>query len=825
LFGSNASAVQRVSMNLVLALRRLRQQPGFVAGVVATLALALGATTAIFSVANAVLLRPLPYPEADGLVMIEGHYLKLGMENLGASAPELADYAATRSFEGISAFRNLDLNLSLTDAGEPERVSAAQISASLFPLLRVAPQLGRNLRPEEQEPGADAVVLLSDGVWRRRFGANPAVVGTTVHLDGRRYGVLGVMPPGFEFPHPSFRFGRRADLWIPLTLTPEQRVDRSTYNLRAIARLGPGVSLPTAQAEMRTVARRLEDQHPRDYRGPHGEDGGFRVTVAPFKDEVVGDAGRRLGILLGAVALLFLIASANVASLFLARGLVRRRDFALRLALGATRSHLARESLAECLVLSLLGGALGLLLAFWGSKVLVVVGPASVPRLAEVGLDGRVLAFALLLSLVTGIAFSLVAPLSAGRIPARESLAAGAPSGAGRGRSRLVLVVAQQALALVLLVDAGLLVRSLHHLQTVDSGFVAEGRLALEIALPGSRYPEERQQAAFFQRLLTRVAALPGVGQAGLVTRLPLTGEGFGGPFSIEGRPFDPGGPPPSVIYRAASPGYLETMGIPLRRGRRLAAEDAPPAPPSAVVNETMVRLFFAREEVLGRRLKLGAPGSSRPWLTVVGVVGDASDRGPGSHPRPAIYVPYSHQPASAMTLVVRAPGDPRFLAGPLRAAVRAEDPEQAVAALRTLDEVRAESVAPHASATVLLAAFAFFALLLAAVGVYGVAAHEAGRRTLELGIRLALGAGRRELLLLLASQSLVLALAGTGLGLAGAFASTRVLGSLLVGVAPTDPLTLIASALGLTTIAVFAASWPAWKAARLDPVWALRRE
>lgn len=812
-------------MSLVLAFRRLRQQPGFSAAAVATLALGLGATTAIFSVASAVLLRPLPYPEADGLVMIEGHYLKLGMDNLGASAPELVDYRAARSFEGMAAFRNLDLNLA--DGGEPERVTVAQVTASLFPLLRVAPQLGRPLGPEEEGPGADAVVLLSDALWRRRFGADQAVVGHAVHLDGGSCVVVGVMPPGFEFPHPSFRFGRRADLWVPLALTPEQRADRSTYSLRVIARLAPGVPLAAARAEMDAVGRRLEEQYPRDYRGPRGEDGGWRVSVVPFKDEVVGDAGRRLGVLLGAVAVLLLIACVNVAGLFLARGLARRRDFAVRLALGARRSHLAREALAESLLLALFGGALGLLLASWGTGLLVAFGPASLPRLAEVSLDGRVLAFALLLSLATGIAFSLLAPLSASRAPLRESLGAGAasPSRRGPGRLRQMLVVAQQALALVLLVDAGLLLRTLHHLQTVDSGFAAEGRLALEIALPRSRYPEGRQQAAFFERLLARVEALPGVGEAGLVTRLPLTGPGFGGPFSIEGRPLDPGGPPPSVSYRAASAGYLETMRIPLRRGRLLAAEDAPPAPPAAVVNETMVRLFFPGEEVLGRRLKLGAPGSPRPWLTVVGVVGDASDRGPGSLPRPEIYVPYPHQPAAAMTLVVRASGDPRFLGGALRAAVRVEDPEQAVASVRTLEEVRAESVAPQSFAAVLLAGFALLALSLTAVGVYGVAAHVAGQRTRELGIRLALGAGRRELLSLLVSQSLVLALAGAGLGLAGALASTRALVSLLEGVAPTDPPTLAAGALGLVALVVLAAYLPARRASRLDPMWALRSE
>lgn len=812
-------------MNLTRAFRSLRQQPIFSAAVVATLALGLGATTAIFSVANAVLLRPLPYPDAPALVTIEGHYLKLGMADLGASAPEFLDYRLARSFEGVAAFRNLDLSLS--DEGEPERVTAAQVSASLFPLLRVAPQLGRGLQTEEDEPGAEAVAVLSDGLWRRRFGADRGVVGHTVRLDGQTCRVVGVMPPGFDFPHPSFRFGRRADLWMPLALSPAQRVDRSSYNLRVLGRLGPGVSLEAARAEMAGVGRRLEEQHPRDYRGPGGEDGGWRITVVPLKDEIVGDAGGRLGVLLGAVAVLLLIACANAASLFLSRGLARRRDFALRLALGATRGHLAREALAESLLLALLGGVLGLLLAWWGTELFVAFGPASVPRLAEVSVDDNVLAFALVLPLAIGFAFSLAAPLCAAGVPPRSFLVAGAapPSRRGPGRSRQALVVAQQALALVLLANAGLLLRSLYHLQTVDSGFRSAGRLALEIALPASRYPEERQQAVFFQRLLARAEALPGVSRAGLVTRLPLTGPGFGGPFSIEGRPLDLGGPPPSLSYRAASAGYLEAMSIPLRRGRLLAVEDAPPAPPVAVVNETMVRLFFPGEEVLGRRLKLGAPGSSRPWLTVVGVVGDVSDLVPGAPPHPEIYVPYPHQPVSAMTLVVRAPGDSRFLAGALRAAVRAEDPAQAVTSIRTLGEVRAESVAPQGFATGLLAGFAVLALVLTAVGVYGVAAHEAGERMLELGIRQALGAGHRELLSLLVAQSFRVSLAGAGLGLAGALASTRVLARYLAGVAPTDPATFVVVVLGLLAVAVLAACLPAWRASRLDPMRALRAE
>ncbi len=812
-------------MNLVFAFRRLRQQPGFSAAVTITLALGLGATTAIFSVANAVLLRPLAYAEADRLVMIEGHYLKLGMENIGAAPAELPDYQSVRIFEGVAAFRSWSQNLAGAD--EPERVSAAQVSASLFPLLRAAPQLGRALRPEEEEPGADAVVVLSDGLWRRRFGSDPGVIGREVRLDGRSRVVVGVMPPGFEFPHPSFRFGQRADLWVPLALTAEQRSDRSSYNLRVIARLRPEASFAEARAEMEAVGRRLEEEHPRDYRGPGGEDGGWGVTVVPLKDEVVGDAGRRLGVLLGAVGLLLLIACANVAGLFLARGLARRKEFAVRLALGARRGHLAREALAGSLVLALLGGVLGLLFAFWGTGLLVAFGPRSVPRLAEVSLDGRVLAFALLLSVATGAAFSLLAPLSVKGASLREALAAGAalPSRGGHGRMRQVLVVAQLALALVLLVDAGLLLRSLYHLQTVDSGFAAEGRLALELALPRSRYPEARQQAAFFERLLGRVVTLPGVGEAGLVTQLPLSGPGFGGPFSIEGRPLDMSGPPPSVSYRSASAGYFATMGIPLRRGRVLTPEDAPPAAPAAVVNEAMVRIFFKDEEPLGRRLKLGAPGSPRPWLTIVGVVGDVSDRGPGSRPQPEIYVSYSQEPTAAMTLVVRAPGDPRSLFGPLRAAVRAEDPEQAVVSMRTLDEVRAESVAPQGFAAALLGGFAVLAMALTAVGVYGVAAHVAGQRTRELGIRIALGAGRSDLLGLLVSQSLALALAGAGVGLAGALASARLLASLLEGVGPTDPPTLIAGAITLVALAVLAAWLPARRASRLDPVWALRRE
>lgn len=812
-------------MNLVAAFRRLRQQPGFSVAVVMTLALGLGATTAIFSVANAVLLRPLAYAEADRLVMIEGRYLKLAMENIGASPAEWLDYRSARSFEALAAFRSQSQNLAGAD--EPERVRAAQVSASLFPLLRATPQLGRALRPEEEEPGADGVLVLSDGLWRRRFGADPGVVGREVRLDGRSRVVVGVMQPGFEFPHPSFRFGRRADLWVPLALTSEERNDRSNYTLRVIARLRPQVSLAEVRAEMGAVASRLEEEHPRDYRSPGGQDGGWGVSVVPFQSEVVGDAGGRLAMLLGAVGLLLLIACSNVAGLFLARGLACRKELAVRLALGARRGHLAREALAESLVLALTGGVLGIVVASWLTRLLVTLGPDSVPRLAEVSLDGRVLAFALLLSLLTGITFSLLAPLSAADATVRETLAAGTapPSRCGHGRMRQALVVGQLALALVLLVDAGLLLRSLHHLQTVESGFVTESRLAVELSLPRSRYPEPRQQAAFFEGLLDRVSALPGVVGAGLVTQLPLSGPGFSGPFSIEGRAIDLSGPPPTVSYRSASAGYFATLGMVLRRGRPLTPADAPPAAPAALVNEAMVRIFFKNEEPLGRRLKLGAPGSSRPWLTIVGVLGDVSDRSPGSRPGPEIYVPYSQEPAAAMTLVVKAAGDPRTLNGPLRAAVRAQDPEQAVSSVRTLGEVRAESVAPHSFAAVLLVGFAVLAVVLTLVGVYGVAAQVANLRTRELGIRIALGAERRDLRRLLVWQSLGLALVGTVIGLVGALASTRVLTSLLEGVTSTDLPTLAVGAITLTALTVLAAWLPARRASRLDPVWALRRE
>ncbi|HEV8629017.1 MAG TPA: ABC transporter permease [Thermoanaerobaculia bacterium] len=422
-------------MKPALALRRLRLQPGFALAVVLTMALGLGAATAIVAVAGAVLLRPLPYERAEQLVMIEGRYARLGMADLGASAAELPAYRQAHSLAAIAAFRVHGVNLA--GGGEPERVHAAQVEAGLFRLLGASPALGRALRPAEEQPGADGVVVLSDGLWRRRFGADLRVLGRTVRLDGRNHLVIGVMPLRFEFPHPSFRFASRADLWVPLALTAEQRADRSSYDLRVIARLPPGVSLAAARAELRAIGRRMEDEHPRDYRGPQGEDGGWGVAVVPFRDEVVGDAGRRLTPLLAAVALLLVIACGNVAALWLARGLARRRELAVRLALGARRRHLALEALAESTVLALLGGALGVLLAWGGTRWLVAAAPASLPRLAELSLDVRVLAFAFLLSLATGAAISLVAPLTAGdgALRARSPSTAG-PAGRDRGAIR-----------------------------------------------------------------------------------------------------------------------------------------------------------------------------------------------------------------------------------------------------------------------------------------------------------------------------------------------------------------------------------------------------
>jgi putative ABC transport system permease protein len=808
------------------ALRSLLRTPRFTSLVVAILSLGIGSATAVFSVVNAALLRPLPYPAVDELGLVEGNFLRLGMVDMGASVPEFLEYREQRGlFADAAAFRNLSVNL--TGGADPERIVGARISSTLFPMLRAQPRLGRPLRAEDERPGHDDVVVLGYGLWQRRFGGDPAIIGRTVALDLKPHTVVGVMPAGFEFPHPGFRHSQRAELWLPLAFTEEQRQDRSSYSLRVLARLSPGLSPEAARAELERLAQRMERDQPRTYRGPRGEDGGWRVRLVPLREEVVGDAGRGLLILLGAVGVLLLIACADVAGLLMARASARQKALAVRAALGANRARLAREGLAESLVLAGLGGAFGLVFAVWGRDALVSLRPQGIPRLGEAAVDGRVLGFAVLASLATSLCFGALPAFVSTGLAIGDSLRDGGRTGMGGHprRAHAVLVVLQHALALVLLVGAGLLVRSFMLVQRAPRGFEAGHLLTAELPMPSARFADEGPRATFLRDVRERVNVLPGVRAAGLVSVLPFDGSGFGGPFSIEGRPFDPSGAPPVANYRAMSTGYLEAMGIPILHGRSIAEGDGPDAPAVVVINEILARGFFAGEEPLGHRIKLGGPGSPRPWRTIVGVAGAVGDRSPARVPRPEMYVPDAQEPPATMAFVVRTEAEPMTLLPALRRAVRAVDPDQPLANVRTMDAVLAASVSDRRFSMLLLSAFAGMSLLLAVLGLYGVASYAVNRRTQEMGVRMALGARPDHLLALVIGEGLKLATVGVVLGGGGAFALAGAITGSLYGVTPTDPLTFVAMAATLMIAALVAVALPARRAARLDPMAALREE
>lgn len=813
--------------DLRYGMRALVKNPGFTAVALITLALGIGVNTAIFSVVNAILLRPLPYKAPDRLVMIEGNFLRLDMENLGASPPEFNDYREqTHSFELMAAFNNVNFNL--TGGDQPEQIVGARVSAQLFPLLGSKPMPGRSFVSEEERPGRDNVVILSHGLWKRRFNADPNIIGKTLTLDSTSYTVVGIMPPDFQFPHSSFPFAVRADLWIPLAFTDEQLQHRSSYSLRVMARLKSGVTLDQAQAEMAALARRLEEQHPRSYRGPRGEVGGWRVTVVPVREQVVGNIRPALLVLLGAVGFVLLIACANVANLLLARAVGRRREMAIRMAVGASHRQLIQQQLIESLLLAVLGGALGVLCALWGDDLLVRLNPVDIPRVQEVSVDARVVVFTFAMSLLTGLIFGVVPAMSIAQPHLSESLKEGGQKlagGFGHNRVRHLLVVAQLALSLVMLIAAGLLIKSFVRLQQVNPGFRAENLLTMEIALPPSKYVEPHQQASFFQQLLQRVATLPGTRSAGLITILPMSGARFDGPVSVEGRPLDFTRGPEVANYRIISSGYFQAMGIPHLQGRQPTEQDAAGKTPVVVVNQTLARHFFPNENPIGRRLKLGAPQNPRPWLTIVGVVGDVKHSGLGAATRPEMYVPYLQEPAGAMTLVMRADSNPMSLAAAVRREVMSVDLDQPVYNIRTMEQVLSDSVSQRRFSMLLLGLFSVVALVLAAVGLYAVISYSVNQRTHEIGICMALGAKARDVLKLVVRQGMVLAFVGVVIGLGAALGLSRFISSLLFGVSATDPLTFVVISLLLTVVALLACYLPARRATKVDPMVALRCE
>ena len=806
--------------DLRYALRSLFKQPGFAAVVVVTLALGIGASTAIFSVVNAVLLRPLPFPHAERLQVVWGNYRSLNIARLPAKAAEYEDYAKqTEVFDAVAAYSNHSFNV--TTGSGPERVRGTYVSANLFQMLEVQPSAGRVFTGDEQR-----VVVLSDGFWQRRFGGDRGVINQTVTLDNESYTVIGVMPAGFQFPHPSFSSGESADVWVPLAYTPDQvTTRRGPYFLNVLARLKPGVRLEQSRSHMNVLAQRFEREL-KGYRGPNGEDGGWNITVTPLQEEIVGGSRRALLVLLFSVGLLLLIACANVANLLLMRSAKRHKELAIRAALGASRWTIARQLLIEGLVLATLAAVLGLLFVNWGIDVLTALGPSIVPRAQEVNIDARVFGFMVLAVAAISIGFGFVAARPVSKLDLVESLKNTRPgSGVQRRQWSNVLVVAEVSLAVLLLIGSGLLAKSLWRLQQTNSGITPEELVSVEFDLSATTYGDAERASEFYRRLVTQVQSMPGVQSVSFGTNQPLSGTAGSDPFAIEGRKLDPTNLT-AAGWQLAGANYFKTLGISLVKGRDLTAEDMQPgAAPVAVINERMAARYWPNEDPVGRRITLGLPHPENPWITIVGISKDVPHRAVDSKPEPDWYASRLVAPQRHRYVFVRSALPASTLTAAIRNTVTAIDPQQPLTSVKTMEQVISTTTAPRRFNALLLGGFAAIALVLATLGIYSVISYSITLRTQEIGIRMALGADRTMILRMILRKGIVLTLVGTVIGLAGAFALTRWMSSLLFGVSATDPATYVIVLLVALGAALLACSIPASRATRVDPLIALRYE
>ena len=801
-------------------IRSLLKHPGFTVVAVITLALGIGANTAMFSVINAVLLLPLPYHEPARLVTIWEESPQRGMYEMPVSFANLRDWVdQNHTFEQISAYTFTNLNL--TGAGEPARLSTVRSSANLLPLVGVAPQLGRTFLPEEDKDGAPRVVILGHALWRSRFGSDSDIVGKSLTLDNQSYTVVGVMSSRFQFPVGFGYLGKvlndPIDLYVPLAATSKE-AGRGNYSFFAIGRLKPDVTIDQARTEMTTIERRLEQQYP-----DSNSDIGIRLV--PTQEQTVKQIRPALLVLLGAVVFLLLIACANIANLLLARAASRQKEIAVRTALGATRLGIVRLLLTETLILSLAGGLLGLLLAVWGTGALMSLAPDNIPRLNEIGVDARVFGFTLAVSLVTGILFGLIPAVHASKPDPNEALKEGSRglmgSAAGK-RTRSVLVTVEVALSLVLLIGAGLMIKSFLRLQQTNLGFNPENVLAVGLKLSDARYPEEHQQAAFFQEALLRMQSMTGVKSAGATTGLPLTLSLSGSDFRIEGRPEPEAGKEMIINTRSVSPGYFQTLGIGVIKGRDFSDRDKSDAPKAAIINDDLARIYFPNENPIGKRITFDDGGS---WISIVGIIGDVKQLGLDSSAKPEVYFPYLQVASPSMSLVIRTASNPLSLAAAVKSQIQLIDKDLPIDNAKTMQQLLAESISGRRFNMVLLTVFAVVALVLAVVGIYGVMSYAVTQRTQEIGIRMALGARAADVLRLVVKNGMSLALIGVGVGLAGAFALTRLLGTLLFQVTPTDALTFASVSICLIAVALLACYVPARRATKVDPLVALRNE
>jgi len=799
------------------AARILRKSPGFALVAISTLALAIGANTAVFSFVHAALLRALPYPSPERLVVVGDAGGGGSVDNVGfATFQDLRD--GNRTFAALAAIRSWQPTLA--EEGDAERLPAMRVSWNYFAMLGVRPALGRDFLPEEDRPETWRVLLLSDSLWRRRFGADPSVLGRVVRMNDRDFRIVGVLPASFE-PLVSARYYKAAEIWAPLGYDATLPYGcRSCQHLKALGRLRAGVTRAQARADLDRIRRRLAAEHPADY--PAGSMG-----IVPLREELSGGARPALLVLSGAVGFVLLIACANVANLLLARALRRSREIAIRSALGAGRWRLMRQLLAESLLLAAAGGAVGTAVASASLQGLSRLAPASLPRLDQVRMDPRVLGFAALVSLATGLLFGLVPALKLSRPDLRGPLSSDSVSVAGGSapRARRLLVVADLALALMLLAGAGLMLKTLGRLLQVDPGFRPDRVLSLQFSLIGDAYAEDPAVVALQDRLLERVRALPGVEWAALAGQIPLGGNGDRFGFHVEGRGAANPAEDLSAERYSVTPDYFRVMGIALARGRLITAVDRAGAVPVVVISETTARRIFPAEDPLGRRVRIGDVKSG-PWRTIVGIVGDVRHADLAEVPTPQMYLSQAHVTDSYLVLTVKAATSrPETLAGPIRRILRDLDPGVPIYDVATMNDRVSSSVAARRFVTRLLAGFAGLAVILAAIGLYGVISYALGQRTREIGVRIALGASRADILRLVLGSAAFTVIAGLAGGLAATLATTRLLRALLFEVSPYDPATLALAVAALAAVALAAHWLPARRASKIDPMAALRAE
>jgi putative ABC transport system permease protein len=808
--------MESIFTDIRFGFRSLLKRPGATAIALVTLALGIGVNTAIFSAVDSILLRPLPLQDPERLVSVWEHTPALGIQQNQAAPANFFDLRNQNSvFEALGAYGPLDINL--TGAGEPERLDGQLVSANVFAILGVAPALGRTFLPNEDQVGQEHVVVLSDALWQRRFNRDPSIINRNLTLNGESFTVVGIMPRGFFFP------ARETEAWVPWAMEPDQASGRGDHYLALVARLKAGVTIERANADLAAIGQRLSIEYPRTNEG-------LGFIAHSLHRDYVGDLRLPMLILFGAVGLVLLIACANVANLLLAQATTRRREIAIRIALGARRWTIVRQLLVESLLLACGGALIGVLGALWGVQALAKLLPESLSKLQGVAIDTRVLLFTLGVSVLTAIVFGGLPALLASRTTPGATLSdvARDVAGGNSGRHvRRVLVVSEVALAVVLLVSAGLLIRSFQLLRKVEPGFNPENALTMRMVLPFPKYAKQETRRAFYDEVLRQVEETPGVEAAGMITFLPLSFSGMNFSFSVEGH----SGPSdlnlPFALWRVVSPDYFRAMGIPLLRGRYFELHDSPESTPVVLINRRFAEQYWPAEDAIGKRLKVGPADSQNAWLTVVGVVGDVRQTGLYEQ-KLEFYVPYMQERRSFMAprdLVVRTKAEPGVIAAAVRKAVWAVDKDQPVSNVRTLDEVFSAAISQERFQALMLGLFAALALVLACVGLYGVISYSVVQRTHEIGVRMALGARPVDVLRLVIRQGMLLTFAGLVLGVVAGTFVTRVLTDMLFGVTPRDPLTFVGVPVLLLGVAFLACYIPARRATRIDPLIALRYE